>query len=243
MSRYKKIKSCDPFYKGPRKDSKPTSSKPVAKEEKLEEQGMPRAAKDLMKRQLIMKKTATKKKAEKKQKKTAQSGTKKFQRIPGESKKEYFMRIDQEATQEVAEALKASRKMRDGRKKHLRDRKKKITEKKRLSEENASFDLTKDDVRFGDVVMQPPSITAKPRKAAEANKGSKALLLHSLLPQKTKETNMQNRTPDNSGITKTKKRKHMSALEQEKADKDRKRAIMAYRMIRKQRRQEQDGIA
>lgn len=42
---------------------------------------------------------------------------KKFQRIPGESKKEYFNRIDQEATQEVAEALKASRKMRDARKK------------------------------------------------------------------------------------------------------------------------------
>lgn len=42
---------------------------------------------------------------------------KKFQRIPGESKKEYFDRIDEEATQEVAEALKASRKMRDARKK------------------------------------------------------------------------------------------------------------------------------
>ena len=27
-----------------------------------------------------------------------------------------------------------------------------------------------DSVRFGDVVMQPPSLTAKPRKAAETNK-------------------------------------------------------------------------
>lgn len=41
----------------------------------------------------------------------------KFQRIPGESKKQYFDRIDREATVEVAETLKASRKMRDGRKK------------------------------------------------------------------------------------------------------------------------------
>lgn len=30
--------------------------------------------------------------------------------------------------------------------------------------------LFSDNVRFGDVVVQPPSITAKPRKAAEANK-------------------------------------------------------------------------
>lgn len=242
MSRYKKIKSCDPFYKGPKKESKATSAKSLAKKEKLGEQGMPRAAKDLMKRQLVMKKTAVKKRTVRKQKKTAQSEMKKFQRIPGESKKEYFNRIDQEATQEVAEALKASRKMRDARKKHLKDRKEKMKEKKRLSQENASFDLTKDNVRFGDVVMQPPSITAKPRKAAEANKGSKALLLHSLIPQNTKDTNVQNRTPDNSGIPKTKKRKHMSALEQEKADKEREHAIMAYRMIRKQRLQEKEEI-
>ena len=41
----------------------------------------------------------------------------KFQRIPGESKKEYFDRIDREATVDVAESLKASRKMREGRRK------------------------------------------------------------------------------------------------------------------------------
>lgn len=41
----------------------------------------------------------------------------KFQRIPGEGKKEYFDRIDREATMEVAESLKASRKMREGRRK------------------------------------------------------------------------------------------------------------------------------
>jgi len=41
----------------------------------------------------------------------------KFQQIPGESKKQYFDRIDHQATVEVAESLKASRKMRDGRRK------------------------------------------------------------------------------------------------------------------------------
>ena len=41
----------------------------------------------------------------------------KFQKIPVESKKQFFDRIDREATVEVAEYLKASRKMRDGRRK------------------------------------------------------------------------------------------------------------------------------
>lgn len=41
----------------------------------------------------------------------------KFQQTPGESKKQYFDRIDREAAVEVAESLKAAKKMRDGRRK------------------------------------------------------------------------------------------------------------------------------
>ena len=32
-----------------------------------------------------------------------------------------------------------------------------------------------DSVRFGDIVMQPPSLTAKPRKAAQTNKVSRTI--------------------------------------------------------------------
>ncbi|KAJ7371119.1 hypothetical protein OS493_027807 [Desmophyllum pertusum] len=201
---------------------------------------MPRAAKDLFRRQLAMKNKTTVKKTDRKKKK---QGMTKFQRIPGESKKQYFDRIDREATVEVAETLKASRKMRDGRKKHLNERKQKIKEKKRSSEEHASFDSMKDSVRFGDVVMQPPSLTAKPRKASQKNKGSKTLLLHSLISQEQDtniDTKAQIKTPANPGLPKTKKRKHMSALERDKADKERERAIMAYRQLRKQRLQEKN---
>jgi len=115
------------------------SNKPVLKNNKLSEQEMPRAAKDLFRRQLVMKNKSTMKKTAKK--KTKQGMTK-FQRIPGESKKQYFDRIDHQATVEVAESLKASRKMRDGRRKHLNERKQKMKEK-RSSEENTCLGPTK----------------------------------------------------------------------------------------------------
>lgn len=51
--------------------------------------------------------------------------TPKFQRIAGESKKQYFDRIDNEAANEVALSLKASRKLREARKRydHIQTRK------------------------------------------------------------------------------------------------------------------------
>ena len=71
--------------------------------------------------------------------------------------------------------------------------------------------------------------------------GSKPLLLHSLFFQE-KETNSDIKTQTensaDSGLPKTKKRKHMTAAEREKADRERERAIMAYRLMRKQRLQE-----
>lgn len=68
--------------------------------------------------------------------------------------------------------------------------------------------------------------------------GSKPLLLHSLFSQE-KETNSEiNTETGDSGLPRTKKRKHMTAAEREKADKERERAIMAYRLMRKQRLQE-----
>ena len=69
--------------------------------------------------------------------------------------------------------------------------------------------------------------------------GSKSLLLHSVISQNN-DTNTQSKTRDNPAIPKTKKRKHMSALEQERAEKERERAITAYRLMRKQRRQEKN---
>ena len=70
--------------------------------------------------------------------------------------------------------------------------------------------------------------------------GTKPLLLHSLISQDTDrktEKDKQTDTTEDSGPPKTKKRKHMSTVEREIADKERERAIMAYRLMRKQRLQ------
>ncbi|CAH3164339.1 unnamed protein product [Porites evermanni] len=237
-SRHKKIKACDPFYKGPKKDGISSSNKTPLKNERLTDQRMPRAAKDLIRRQMALKKpTATMRKKDAKTKKRV---TPKFQRIAGESKKQYFDRIDHEAANEVALSLKASRKLREARKRHLIERKQKMKEKKKPYKESADLNLVKDNVRFGEVAMEPPSLTAKPRKASKMSKGTKPLLLHSLISQDTDrktENDKQTDTTEDSGTPKTKKRKHMSAVEREKADKERERAIMAYRLMRKQRLQ------
>ena len=71
------------------------------------------------------------------------------------------------------------------------------------------------------------------------------LLLHSLVSQEkdtNSDSNTQTKTAASAGLPKTKKRKHMSALEQDKTDRERERAIMAYRMMRKQRLQEKNGV-
>lgn len=241
MSRYKKIKACDPFYKGPKKDKNSACNKPLLKNDKLRDQEMPRAAKDLFRRQLDLKRQTTTRRKETKKKKP---GIPKFQRIPGESKKQYFHRIDHEAASEVALSLKASKKMREGRKRHLNERKRKVKDQKMSFKENTGFNAIKDNVRFGEVAMEPPSLTAKPRKAPKTNKGMKPLLLHSLISEEKErntEKKTQTETTKDSGLPKTKKRKHMSAVERDTADKERERAIMAYRLMRKQRLQEKKG--
>ena len=67
-----------------------------------------------------------------------------FQRKPGESKKEYFSRIDHEAALAMAKSMMEDRKSSDRRKKHLKDRKEKLQEKRRKQlEKDADFDSMK----------------------------------------------------------------------------------------------------
>ncbi|XP_015762545.1 PREDICTED: uncharacterized protein LOC107341618 [Acropora digitifera] len=116
VSRYKKIKSCDPFFKGPRKDIRldPSWNKPPSKNDILMEPKMPRLARELFRTELELPNTTNKKKPKKKEKKKAT--TPMFQQAPGESKREYFRRIQHETTMKVAECLRKSRPMREGRK-------------------------------------------------------------------------------------------------------------------------------
>lgn len=244
VSRYKKIKSCDPFFKGPRKDIRldPSWNKPPSKNDILMEPKMPRLARELFRTELELPNTTNKKKPKKKEKKKATTAM--FQQAPGESKRDYFRRIHHETTMKVAECLRKSRPMREGRKRYLKERKQKIKDKKNRAKEDSNFDFKKDHVRFGEVVKEPPSLTAKPRKASSlTNKGTKQLLLHSQIAQEAKTGSQADvKTVKTKGLTvpKTKKRKHMSSLEREKADKAREHAIMAYRTMRKKQLQQKN---
>lgn len=244
VSRYKKIKSCDPFFKGPRKDISldPSWNKPPSKNDILMQQKMPRSARELFSTQLELPNATNKKKAKKKEKKKATTAM--FEQAPGESKREYFRRIDHETTMKLAECFRKSRPMGEGRKRYLKERKQKIKDKKNRAKEDSNFDFKKDHVRFGEVVKQPPSLTAKPRKASNlTNKGTKQLLLHSLIAQEAKtgsQADMQTVKAKGLTVQKTKKRKHMSSLERAKADKAREHAIMAYRTMRKKQLQQKN---
>ncbi|KAI8494971.1 hypothetical protein Bbelb_275760 [Branchiostoma belcheri] len=81
--------------------------------------------------------------------------------------------------------------------------------------------------QFGEVVSQPPELTARPRKAGTNNKpGKKTLLLNSLLSSKSK-------TASTTSSKQSRKRKNKSAAEQRMLDAERERVIQAYRTAKK----------
>ena len=91
-----------------------------------------------------------------------------------------------------------------------------------------------DHFKFGEVVTEPPNLTSKPCRAQTGEKSKRkvdSLLLQNKL-EKSKET--QTKTAEKpEPLTKYKKRKHMSAIEQRKSDKIRQEAIDAYRKLNK----------
>nr|XP_033816800.1 coiled-coil domain-containing protein 137 [Geotrypetes seraphini] len=96
---------------------------------------------------------------------------------------------------------------------------KKKEEKKEIRLEKELFE---DQVKFGEVAMQPPSLTAKPRKSAVKGKpGEKQLLLKSLLDPKSQ-----------SGV---KRPATVSLARQKMIEEERVRVIQAYRDLKKQR--------
>ncbi|XP_048576060.1 coiled-coil domain-containing protein 137 [Nematostella vectensis] len=242
ISRHKKIKSCDPFHKGPNKiTNEKISKKSVLAEKKMlkDEQGIPRGMRDLISRAKVLASKKKKKKKEGKQALTIEQKKKavlksKFQRKVGEGKREFFNRIDHEAAMAVAESMKTNRKMSDRRKNHLKQRRKKMKQKRlqKMSADELDFSKFKDETKFGEVVQEPPSLTAKPRKAKQENQGTKGLLLNKMLTNTSKESDSPaiKREISNTELPKAKRRKHMSPAEKAMMDKEREKAISAYRI-------------
>ncbi|KXJ21665.1 coiled-coil domain-containing protein 137 [Exaiptasia diaphana] len=241
LSRYKKTKSCDPFYKGAKSDVEATQkntkrSKSIDTEADVDEQKMPRSMKLLLER---AKKLSVKKKKKLKRLDDKTGKTALFKKKKDESQREYLYRIDQETSLAVVDSLKSQKKMSDRRKSHLIKRKEKLKIKKcpeRVFQKTAvDFSHLKDDVRFGDVASQPPMLTAKPRKASLQDKGKSPLLLSSKLTQdkvSSKPTEDRKKQSKNL-IVKAKRRKHMSEAEKAVMDKERLRVIELYRTSKK----------
>ncbi|XP_077979962.1 coiled-coil domain-containing protein 137-like [Glandiceps talaboti] len=184
----------------------------------------------------------------------------KFQKKPRESEKNFNLRMEKK-TRKVIEDTKMKIKLEDGadpvdevkenntgmserKKERLQKKREKLKARKQKKvEEKLEKDQFKDEVKFGEVVMQPPDLTAKPRKSSQTMKpGKKSLLLKSMLDKSMKKSQQgsdvvkKKSSHGLSAVTKTKKRKHMSAAEQRKFDKAQALAIVAYREAKKAKR-------
>ncbi|XP_036268241.1 coiled-coil domain-containing protein 137 [Pipistrellus kuhlii] len=117
----------------------------------------------------------------------------KFKRRKWESDAVYIQRMEQEAqhvlflsknqADQQPEAEVAPKKKSEGKKafqKRRRDRVRRKREEK--AEERLEQELLRDTVKFGEVALQPPELTAQPRKSGSAGQpGKKSLMLAKLL--------------------------------------------------------------
>uniref|UniRef100_A0A4W4H345 Coiled-coil domain containing 137 n=1 Tax=Electrophorus electricus TaxID=8005 RepID=A0A4W4H345_ELEEL len=111
--------------------------------------------------------------------------------------------------------------------KHKSEKKKKLQrlQKKKLEkrEERAEKEMFVDEIQFGEVAMAPPSLTTKPKKAAEKLQGaSTGLLLSSMLGHSVVSTSKP------------------SMARQRMMEEERERVVQAYRHLKMQKQEQQE---
>ncbi|CAM4649362.1 coiled-coil domain-containing protein 137 [Caretta caretta] len=224
-----------------RQEKKKTNSKP----KHLDEQEIPYRLQELIKSREEMKnpKSRKRRKAVSKRKPVtpdpAAQGdipVPKFRRRKQESVSAYIQRMEQE-TQHVLfltknqlqrepeteePAPEKSQRKKEFRNKRLEKMQKKREEKKAAMLEKALF---QDPVQFGEVAMQPPALTVKPRKGVTKEKaGPRQLLLTALLAP--------------GRVAPVRKAAPLSLARQRIVEEERERVIQAYRDIKKRRQQQ-----
>lgn len=111
----------------------------------------------------------------------------------------------------------------------------KSRKQKQMEEKVDEFDTFKDQVKFGEVVHEPPQLKVRPKHADNISTfkpGEKKLLLHSIL-KKTEKTKM--RTKKTIAIDRSGKRKNLPVGERRQLEKQQSDIIAAYRMLKAQR--------
>ncbi|XP_047402608.1 coiled-coil domain-containing protein 137 isoform X1 [Sciurus carolinensis] len=161
----------------------------------------------------------------------------KFKQRKGESDGSYIQRMEQEAqyvmflsknqASRQPEVQVAPKKEKSERKKSFQKRRlDKVRQKKEArAADRLEQELLQDTVKFGEVVLQPPELTAKPRRSETRDQpGQKSLMLRKLL------------TPSSVCQPLT-----TSLARQRIMQEERERAVQAYRAL-KQQQQQRQGI-
>jgi len=224
VSRHKKVKSCDPFFKGSKKgqgkSKKEKSGKDASSSQNssaLVDQHVPRKAKQIM--QFTSGSVVKRKRKDPKKKNVS----KVLEKKPWESKREFFDRVDEHTKEKMSQIMKVNKPLRQKRKEHLKGRKEKEKTRK-AGEEDFKSEKFREDIKFGDVVEQPPIITTLPRKAAAKKVGRSELLLEKSLASAQEDSSSQ-----------IKKRKNMTSAEKRQFDSQRESVIQAYRLAKKRK--------
>uniref|UniRef100_A0A8C8RU30 Coiled-coil domain containing 137 n=1 Tax=Pelusios castaneus TaxID=367368 RepID=A0A8C8RU30_9SAUR len=234
-----------PSSRGAPRTGSPMKKKTNSKPTRLDEQEMPYRLRELIRSREKMKnpQSRRKRKAVGKRKSAAQDPTAqgdipvpKFKRQKRESASAYIQRMERE-TQHVLfltknqlhrepekeePAPEKSQKKKEFQNKRLEKLRKKREEKKAVMLEKA---LLQDPVKFGEVALQPPALTVKPRKGVSKEKvGSRQLLLTSLLAP--------------GRMSPACEAAPVSLARQRIVAEERERVIQAYRHIKKCRQQQ-----
>ncbi len=177
----------------------------------------------------------------------------KFQQRPGESRKSFLRRMDRE-TEDVLrqsrfedkynvkveeengqiriikpESAENPEKKNSKKKERLKERKERKKLKSSEDDDALDFSSLRDDVQFGEVAMEPPNLSAKPRPAKKLQQSSsknKSLILAGM----TAKAKEHKRRPGESV-----KRKNLSLAQQRLLDQERKRVIELYREVKKRK--------
>ncbi|XP_013387013.1 coiled-coil domain-containing protein 137 isoform X2 [Lingula anatina] len=263
--KHKKIKAIDPFYVGKRgkdREVKPVNSKPV----NFEEQEMPRKVVELMEFKLLPVNRKKKKKRAGIQEPMMEKGmTKplpavpKFKQRKGESEHAFFNRMDRETQEVIAKAQfedkykvdlnaiekgevkvkKKKKKISERKRERQKERKvkQKIQKTNKVEKKATGFEKLEDNVKFGEVAMEPPTLTAKPKQASDiAKPGRKSLLLKEVIrDNQSHNINKSVFGPKSREVGQTVKRKHLSFAQQRLVDGEREKAIETYRLMKAKR--------
>ncbi|XP_064617659.1 coiled-coil domain-containing protein 137-like [Liolophura sinensis] len=254
----KKIKSVDPFYIGDRKDSrtKHKDQRPANDDH----QEMPRKVRRLMDSVLDVRNLSSKKRNRKRhfveQNYVHPGMTKPMEAVPkfkkrnNESDYKFMSRVERE-TQAVLQQSKLEDKFKvkfernakgeivvqkkgpsKRKKQRMKERKQKKKEQKQEKsiEKKLEFDALTDKVQFGEIVSQPPVLTAKPWKSqtlGHTKPGQRSLLLKEIMSDQLGSTSSTKRK-----IGETVKRKHLTPAQQVVTDLERQNAIDMYRHLK-----------